>query len=338
SEPFSLRKLSKEDSGGELLYQSDPIPFGKCTSRSYLCRPCLDGAAALQISGGSKTAFAPNAALPGYKPSEYYDEPETYTDDLFGGAIEFGFATLTPAEEHTPDGAAGCGVGTDGVSLAAFPGCGGDCPPSELTVEIEEQCQKLSYYDPYSQTMKEADCFNPTNFEGGSYTVTLVPEESQGCRLVYRYETDKYTSCADNQEHAELSITVVVDNSMPGEAACGCEGGRIEVAISGLTVRGTRSSIYTDDYMDMKITNAHGKPWVLVQVLSNGVSNGLRPLPDCHVVCGGFSAEREAAAGGVGRMLFRSDSPGTGNTPCDYAIDYESTGRPPYFSKITVSG
>lgn len=221
AEPFILRRV---EGGGPLAYASEPVAFGRCVTRQYVLIPCDNGTAALTCL--SLTARAPMAVLPDWKLDDYVEDPATYTDELFADAIDFGFATATPSTEPAP--AVECVTLPNGDGIAAFAGCFGTCPPTEITVRIH-----AAYDDPAPVAGIALALVDATYLSASSYGLSLVPEESEACRLLYRYETEE--TAVDSvlgQTHPHLRIEVEFNAEPPAGCACGATA---QLRIGGVT-------------------------------------------------------------------------------------------------------
>jgi hypothetical protein len=221
SEPFILRRVEGVE---PILYASEPIPFGRCNTRTFILSPCDSGTALLAVGGTS--ARAPIAPLPGWKLQDYIEGPSTYTDELFAGAIDFGFAVVTPSEEAPP--AEECLTLPNGEGISAFPGCFGACPPTEITVRIHAEYDDPPYNGVYPDKFVDA-----TYLTASSYSLSLVPEESAACFLKYRYESEETAVDSElGQTHPHLRIEVDLNAVSP--AGCDC-GATAQLRIGGVT-------------------------------------------------------------------------------------------------------
>jgi len=222
SHPFSMRPPTPEERStlglGGLVYLTEPIAFRNCSSVRFFFWPCIDGSAAITVGGGAPgpyVAFAPNAALPGWKVADYDEDPTVYETDLFGSAIDFGFATLEPQGTFTPDPEAACGVGQDGIGLSTW--CFGDCPKTEITMTL---------------TLGSGPA-NPTSLTSGSYTLDLVPELSKCDELYYELRQGSAVGCQGGTAVDVLGISATIRRG-----SCGCGLGNLSWGATGLTTDG----------------------------------------------------------------------------------------------------
>lgn len=276
ADPFSLRKLSRgeqvEFGFGEesLVYVSEAIPFQSCYSPRFFYFPCsTDGLGALCVGTGIATGqtihcvFAATGTRTGWKFSDYRDTPEEYRTDLFTGPVDFGIATVTPAEEHTPF-EIDCPAGADGVSVAAFPGCLDVCP-TEMTVEIyAESCAPFN--------CNNATFWQPTNIPPGgqTYTLSLDPELCTDCTLVWTYaeeEADPNLGTGNPPQPWQLPrpvtyLKLTCYNATEG-TECNCDGGVWRLEGSGLS----EEYISGTDQFGANITSR--MPWSFGQTYMN---------------------------------------------------------------------
>jgi hypothetical protein len=285
AEPFSLKKMTAgelaelglDELAGELVYMSEAIAWGDCTSSYYSLFPCSDGFARLCSGSLSLTGcvHAAAATRPGWKFTDYQTTPTGYTDDLFGTAFDFGIATATASESHTPDPAADCGVNKDGVAISHW--CGGDCPKTEITVTVTLGQGKTA-------PVGGANADNPSGL-GGSYTLDLVPEMSECGVLFYRYEEERVLPCSGE---APLRPTLGLQVTIAAEG-CDCGKGNMTWGIAGLTDGGK-------DYWEFGL----------------GGSSDVYPCVDA---CEGFAENFPGGAGGNLRINVNPIGSGFNNAP-----------------------